>query len=474
MPTFVHSIRFRLTCWYSAILAVALIGFSGILYGFVRYQSLHHHDDSLRSVAADVVSILSRQPDCVHLTPGQMSDLGRLDRLVLLHELEGMGQVFYHSPGLDPAFLPRTEAEVQQLLSEPESFRTVKTPGRMLRVYSLRYRTQSGRLGAVRVVDSLGNLEESFGTLRWSLFFLIPLSMLIAGSGGYWLANRALRPVDHLIRLAREIEATNLSRRLPAPRTQDELGRLVDTFNQMISRLEGAFELMRRFTADASHQLQTPLTVMRSTVEVAIERPRTPENYRRILADIHEEILRMSRLVGDLLLLARADAGSLEFQRGAIQLDELIAEAVDAMRPLAEARGVDLRLDLHEKLRIAGDERWLREMLHNLIDNAIKYTTTPGEVRVALARRDEMAVLQVMDDGPGVPPGEQIRVFERFYRSTTSSNGSAGAGLGLSIALWIARSHGGDIRVQSRQGNESTFEVTLPISEPLTTSQRQE
>jgi len=464
MLAFVHSMRFRLTCWYSAILAVVLIGFSSILYGIVRYQSMHHHDDSLRSVAGDVVSIVSRQPDCAHLTPEQMSDIEQLDRLVLLHELEGTGQVFYHSPGLDPAFLPRTEAEFQQLLSEPESFRTVETPGRMLRVYSLRYTTQTGRLGAVRVVDSLGNLDEGLGALRWSLLLLIPLSMLVAGGGGYWMASRALSPVDHLTRLTREIEATNLSRRLPAPRSQDELGRLVETFNQMICRLEGAFELMRRFTADASHQLQTPLTIMRSSVEVAIERARTPEQYRQILADVLEVVLRLSRVVGDLLLLARADAGSLEFQRDAIQLDELLTEAVDAMKPLCEARHVDLRLDLRETLRITGDERWLRELLHNLIDNAIKYTNAPGEVRVALHRRESMAVLQVADDGPGIPAEEQLRVFERFYRSTTSSNGNPGAGLGLSIALWVARSHGGDIRVQGQRGNGSTFEVTLPLS----------
>jgi len=465
MPAFVHSIRFRLTCWYSAILAVVLIGFSGTLYGIVLYQSLHHHDDSLRSVAGEVVSILRRQPDCAHLTLEQIDDLGQLDRLVLLHELEGTGQVFYHSPGLDATLLPRTEAEIRQLLSEPESFRTLETPGQTLRVYSQRYTTQTGRIGSVRVVDSLGNLEEGLGALRWSLFILIPLSMLVAGGGGYWLASRALSPVDHLTRLARQIEATNLSRRLRAPRSQDELGRLVDTFNQMIGRLEGAFELMRRFTADASHQLQTPLTVMRSSIEVAIERPRTTEGYRQVLADMLEEVVRMTRVVGDLLLLARADVGSLEFQRDAISLDEMIAEAVDAMKPLAEARRVDLSLDLHEKLCIAGDERWLREMLHNLIDNAIKYTHAPGEVRVALDRRDGMAVLQVIDDGPGIRPEERIRIFERFYRSAFSSNGIAGAGLGLSIAQWIVRSHGGDIRVQGSQGNGSTFEVTLPLSE---------
>jgi len=201
---------------------------------------------------------------------------------------------------------------------------------------------------------------------------------------------------------------------------------------------------------------------MRSSVEVALERERTPQQYRRILADLLEEVLRMGRIVGDLLLLARADAGALEVHRNPIRLDELTVEAVDAMKPLAKARGIRLSLDPPKELEIAGDERWLRQMLYNLIDNAIKYTTDADQVRVDLESRDGSVLLTVTNCGMGIPREEQSRIFERFYRVTRPHGEAGGAGLGLSIALWIARSHGGDIQVESQPGQETTFRVVLP------------
>jgi len=231
----------------------------------------------------------------------------------------------------------------------------------------------------------------------------------------------------------------------------------------MISRLQEAFEAMRRFTADASHELQTPLTIMRSSVEVALERDRTPQEYRRVLADSLEEVLRMARIVGDLLLLARADAGALKLSRKPIPLDELTAEAVEAMRPLAEARGISLSLGSPGKLEFVGDERWLRQMLYNLIDNAIKYTRDAGEVSIGVASHDGSVLLTVTDRGPGISRGDQSRIFERFYRGTRPGGKAAGTGIGLSIALWIARSHGGDIQVDSQPGLGTTFRVVLPL-----------
>ena len=378
---FLHSLRFRLTCWYSAVLAVVLVSFGVALYGAVRYQSLHHHDDSLQAAARTVISILGRQPDCATLTSDQISDLGRLDRLVLVHELAGAGQIFYRSPDLDPDLLPHDEAEVRQLLSRPESFGTLETATGALRVYSVRYTSRMGRQGVVQVMDSLGNVREALNILRWALVLLVPLSLLVAGAGGYWLAGRALQPVDGVTRLAREIGATNLSRRLPSPRTDDEFGRLVNTFNQMIARLEGSFESKSRFTADASHELRTPLTIMRGSIDVALGRDRTSEEYRRVLAAILEEVERMTRIVEDLLFLARADAGNLELQREPLKLGELAAEVVEAMAPLAHAQNVTLSFDLVDSVELSGDERWLRQMLYNLVDNAIKYSGSAGRVQ---------------------------------------------------------------------------------------------
>jgi heavy metal sensor kinase len=461
--SFFRSVRFRLTCWYSAVLAVVLVTFGALIYGVVRYQSLHHHDDSLRAAGENVVSILGRQPDCATLTPDQIADLGRLDRLVLVHELAGHGQVFYRSPDFDTTLPEWSEAEFRQLLSRPESFQTVETPSGVLRVYSFRYASRAGRQGVVRVMDSPGNVREALATLRWTLLLVIPLCLIVAAAGGYWLAGRALGPVDAVTRLAQEIEATNLGRRLPPPRSDDELGRLVKTFNQMIDRLEASFESMRRFTADASHELRTPLAILRSAMEVALDRERSPEEYRRSLEESLEEVERMTRIVQDLLLLARADAGTLELRREPVRLDGLASGVIDEMKALAETRQVVLSLDTPGPVIIAGDERWLRQLLYNLLDNAIKYTVPTGRVRVTLEQRDGVAEISVSDTGPGIPESEQSHLFERFYRMDKArSREDGGAGLGLAIALWVARSHKGDIHVESRAGEGSTFRVFLP------------
>jgi len=468
MSPFFRSVRFRLTLWYSAILGLVLVVFALVLYATVRYQLLHHHDDGLKETARSVVSILEREPDCAHLTSPQVADLGRLDRLVLIHEMAGQGHVFYRSPDLDPRLLPHGQAELRKLLARSESFETVDGPSGMLRVYSVRYTSNVGRQGVVRVMDSLGDAREGLSFLRWSLLGMVPLALLVSGAGGYWLAARALRPVDQVTRLAREIGAKNLSLRLPAPATDDELGRLVATFNQMIDRLQFSFESMQRFTADASHELKTPLAALRVAIDVALSRERTGEEYRRSLAALSEAVERLTGVVDDLLLLARADAGSLPLEREPLRLDELVADVAAALEPLAEARGVRLAAETPAAVTVAGDERWLRQMLYNLIDNAIKYSGDRGAVRVGLESQDGTARVSVADTGPGIPEEEQGRLFERFYRADQSRargtvGGIGGAGLGLSIALWVARSHGGDIEVESRPGAGSTFWVVLPL-----------
>ena len=462
---FSRSVRFRLTCWYSAVLTVVLVAFGALIYGVVRYQSLHHHDDALRAAGGNVKEILGRQPDCATLTPDQIADLGHLDRLILVHELAGHGQIFYRSPDFATTALEWSEAEFRQLLSRPESFQTMDTPSGAMRIYSFRYVSRAGRRGVVRVMDSLGNVREALATLRWTLLLTIPFCLIVAAVGGSWLAGRALEPVDAVTRLARQIEATNLSHRLPSPRSDDEIGRLVNTFNQMINRLEASFESMRRFTADASHELRTPLTILRSAMEVTLERERSSDEYRRALEGSLEEVERMTRIVEDLLLLARADAGTLEFRHEPVRLDALASGVIEEMNGLAETRRVALSREFSGPLTIIGDERWLRQMLYNLLDNAIKYSPPAGRVRVALEGRDGGAEICVSDTGPGIPEASQSRLFERFYRvDEARSREDGGAGLGLAIALWIARSHKGDIKVESRAGEGSTFRVVLPQS----------
>lgn len=463
MRPFFHSVRFRLACWYGLVQAVVLVVFWLLLYGTARYQGLHHHDESLREAANTVISILERQPDCATLTPDQVTDLRRLNRLVLIHELGAKGEVFYRSPDLDPALLPPPESEFRDLLARKESFETLQHESDALRVYSVAYTSHAGRRGVVRVVDSLGNVPEFLATLRRTLFLVVPFSLLFLSFAGYWLAGRALRPVDELTRLAQQIGATNLSRRLPIPRTKDELGRLVDTFNQMIGRLESSFEAMRRFTSDASHELRTPLTIMRNALDVALGRERTPESYRTVLTDLLDEVHRMSRMVEGLLFLAGAEAGNLDFERRPLRADLLAADVVETMKPLAEAESIVLSSEDTGPTELVGDEKWLRQMLYNLVDNAIKHGGAAGRIVVSTASRGGWVEVRVRDTGPGIAPEEHPHLFERFYRVDRSrGRGTGGTGLGLATALWIAKSHGGDIKVESELGRGATFCIVLP------------
>jgi heavy metal sensor kinase len=280
------------------------------------------------------------------------------------------------------------------------------------------------------------------------------------------LARRALAPVVEVTALAREIEATQLSRRLPAPPVRDEIGRLVETFNQMIARLESSFEAMKRFTADASHELRSPLANVKSTVELALGRPRSAEDYRAALASVGEEAERLRRIVEDLLLLARADSGRLPFEKEAVRLDVLASEVVESFGPRAAAAGVRLEVAAEQGIVVVGDERWLRQLAQNLVENAVRFSVPEGGPRaplvtVGVAAHGPMAVFTVDDEGPGIPEEERGRVFERFYRADAARRRGAdtGAGLGLAICEWIVGAHGGTIEALGREGGGTRIRV---------------
>jgi heavy metal sensor kinase len=247
----------------------------------------------------------------------------------------------------------------------------------------------------------------------------------------------------------------------------DELDRLADTLNEMFGRLESAFTEMRQFTADASHELQTPLTILRGEIEVALRSKRSPDEYTDVLKSSLEEIQRISVLVEGLLLLARSDAGMLKMDRAPVDLVLVAEEVLNRLGPAAAAKAVTLTLGRIEPLEVSGDLVHLRRLLFNLVDNAIKYTPANGTVRVTVTRSDLFAVLGVEDTGIGIPPEEQQRVFQRFYRSADArSQAQGGSGLGLSIVKSIAEAHEGRTEVESEPGRGSVFKIYLPLPEP--------
>jgi heavy metal sensor kinase len=299
---------------------------------------------------------------------------------------------------------------------------------------------------------------------RRRLLALIPLMVVAAFAGGYWLSTRALAPVDKIIEDARSITLQSIARRLPVPPTNDELQRLAENLNEMMQRLEGAFRRITQFTADASHELRAPMAFIRTTAEVALLAPRSSESYRSALVDILAEGEWMTKLIDDLLTLARADAGSSELTLSPIDLCKPLREACREASVLAERKNIHFREDLPQCEASAwGDADALRRLFLILLDNAVKYTSSEGSVEVGLAVSQTGSEVLIRDSGVGIAVEDLDHIFERFYRADKArQRDSGGVGLGLSIARWIADAHSAQILVESRLNSGSTFRVRFP------------
>jgi heavy metal sensor kinase len=333
------------------------------------------------------------------------------------------------------------------------------------------YRILTGKkqIGKVTLVIQVAASEQPMGEyLSELLVFMLlglPLTVVVAGLGGYTLARRALAPVDLMAERARTITAERLKERLPVDNPNDEFGRLATVFNQTLTRLELSFEQMRRFTADASHELRTPLTAMRSVGEIGLRAKREPAEYREIIGSMLEEVERLSLLVDRLLTLSRADTGESMLARDRVDLCELAEEVTAQLEVLAEEKQQSLSVQVDRPSLCVGDRLVLRQALLNLVDNAIKYSPVGGKITLRVSHTAEgAAMLDVSDTGPGIPAEQQHRVFDRFYRvdrSRSRENGG-GSGLGLSIARWAVEVNGGQLTLENRDEPGATFRITLP------------
>jgi heavy metal sensor kinase len=328
----------------------------------------------------------------------------------------------------------------------------------------LRWLTAPVRVGTVEMAAPLDEYYEMLDDLQWGAAIASPFLLLAACAGGYWMSGRALRPVREITRAAERIEARNLSDRLPLSGTGDELDRLSATLNGMFGRLEESFRRVTQFTADASHELRTPVAVIRATAEVARGKPRSEPEYAQALDRILAESERITRLIEDLMLLARADAGADGISLAPMDLARVVEEACREARVLAEAAGLRLTLAGTAAAAVRGDEHALHRLTAILLDNAVKYTPRGGEVTVRLRAEAGMAVVEVRDTGIGIAGEDLPHIFERFYRASKDrSRATGGTGLGLAIARWIAERHAGEIAVESRPGAGSVFALRIPL-----------
>jgi two-component system, OmpR family, sensor kinase len=292
-------------------------------------------------------------------------------------------------------------------------------------------------------------------------------STLVVLGVGYFLARNALRPVERMTQTAAEIEASGLTRRIAVSGKPTEIQRLADTFDAMLARLENAFAQQRNFVMDVSHELRTPLTGLRGNLDVMLMDKNLDTDSRAQLERMSAEVGRLIRLTSNLLYLAHAEAGR-EIARRPVELDALCLEVVYQARSLRSDVGV--RLDHEAQVTVSGDRDLLKQLILNLVDNAIKFSQAGGDVSVSLYEKEDAAEIVVSDQGLGIPPDQLEKIFERLYRGTDpQSRTVGGAGIGLAISRWIARVHGGDIRVESKVGNGSRFIVTLPLSREAST-----
>jgi heavy metal sensor kinase len=291
----------------------------------------------------------------------------------------------------------------------------------------------------------------------------LPIAAALAGLGGYTLAQQLLEPVARMTERARVITAERLDERLPVHNPDDELGNLAEVFNQTFARLERSFERLRQFTSDASHELRTPLTSIRSVGEVALREPRDPTAYRDTIGSMLEEVDRLARLTDTLLTLSRADDGRVTLRRSDLDLSEFARDVVEELSVLAEERGQSLVLEAPGSVHVNADRDVLHHALGNLVDNAVKYSPHGATVRVAVSQTADGGVLEVIDQGSGIPRVHQEQIFERFYRVDRSrSRLDGGSGLGLPIVQWAVEAHGGQIQMESTEGQGSIFRICLP------------
>jgi heavy metal sensor kinase len=372
----------------------------------------------------------------------------------------------------DPRLLPRSRVELplspealHNAAEGRETYQTLRLPGvspAPVRLLTLPIVEQGRVIHLVQVAMPLDNVNVVRRRFLFILLGLTPIALIGAAAGGWFLAYRALAPVDAMVEAARKIEAEDLSRRIATAEGNDELGRLAAVLNDMLARLERSFTAVRQFSADAAHELRTPLTILKGEIEVALRTSHPAEEYRRVLMSCLEEVDRLSALVQDLLFLARSDGGNNTFALAPTDMTDVLNEVTPPLRALADAARVTFTLVLPPQLWVQGNASMLFRLIFNLGENAIKFTPTGGKVEIAVRHSAQDMFLDVKDTGPGITSEEQEHIFERFYRGDPVRS-RGGTGLGLALACSIVQLHHGQITVESALGIGSCFTVHLPL-----------
>ncbi len=454
-----QTIRVRLTAGYTLFLALTLMLFSSYLYLQLENSLLRQLDTSLQVTATQTLTnLINKNGHPAFPTTLESQEITNqfIQAGIAVRLMDQQGQVWdgFGSYKAIPPFLP-----------EQAGYTNLTQNERSWRVYSQALSSVENPQGWLQVLESLDPVYEASKHLLFLMILGFPLVLLIAGLGGLFLADRALNPIDHIIRSTQAITANNFTQRISYKGPKDEVGRLAKTIDKMLSRLQVAFEHERRFTADVAHELRTPLTVIKGRIGVTLSRPRSLEEYENTLQDLEQEADRLIRLTNGLLFLARLELREIHpsfLQK--VDLSNLLGALVEQIQPLAESQEIKLIEKIEPDLYILGNPDYLTNLFLNLLDNALKYTPHHGTVTLKTKRIEQKILVFVQDTGLGIEAKHLPYLFDRFYRvEEARSRRTGGAGLGLAIAQEIARLHGGILTVTSQINKGTTFILSLPI-----------
>ncbi len=506
MPTILRRLplRWRLTLWYAALVTVALGAFGGALYRTVSESLSKNLDASLSRVVTSLDYMIkqkqqeSRRPlrsprrRRAQLLPFDQAppprDTLRSDttteepdivwmaiyehillnaRTFAIQIADTAGTLLWHSTATRdtlPTFATLTQDEPL-----PPPYPLLKT----IAIGGEHYRIAAVRSQQVEIVVGypLTEIEQTLAELFFALKIGLPLVLFVAVLGGYWLARYSLRQVEVLTKAAQDISARHLNIRLPMPPVNDEIARLTSTLNDMIARLEQSFQQIQQFTSDASHELRTPLAILIGELELALRRPHTTQEYQAVLSSALEEVVRLSKVVEGLLELSRAESGQVSIERELVNFSQLVLDVCEDFSVLAEEHNLQLRVEVQPFIQILGDRTRLRQVLINVLDNAVKYTPAGGQISVHLYLDTLQVHLTISDSGIGIPAEDLPHIFDRFYRvDKARSRKIGGSGLGLAIVRWIVEAHGGTIEVVSTEGSGTTVHIRLPVDASAATT----
>jgi two-component system OmpR family sensor kinase len=473
----IKSLRARLTLWYVSVLGIVLVTVSITIHVLLSRELHDRIDANLQAVTGIAVTSLDND-----LREGQSVVGAAKSTAEELHSNQAMLAIYDGSgtllaeAGRDEELHLALPSAASLTRDEPVLFTATESDEDDRHRVAVRRAVVGSHNTEYLIVagTDLEPTETELASLTRVLLTVIPLALVLAGIVGWFLARHSLSPIVAMAEQARRIGIENLGERLPAVNSNDELGRLATTFNELLDRLSASFAQQRQFMADASHELRTPVGTTRTAATVALQVPhRTEAHYRETLQIVEQQTERLARLVDDMFILARADAGNYPIQYSPMYLDELIEEVARAARVLADEKSVAiaLALDAGAAAPYTGDEDLVRRMIVNVVDNAIRHAPTGSTITVGLQRLDSEYEISVVDRGRGIPSRAQPHVFERFYRTDVARGRAAadagGAGLGLAIARWVARLHKGDISLVDSSGTGTTFSIRLPSDETL-------